>query len=137
MFCRFSRTVCYVILNCCNKLWSPQTCCCMICCLPPQNLFLSTSSLHFGSVFAHHRQVYVLSYKCHLLFLELPSLHIQFHACDMSGNRENHFYQGGTLNMYTHTHINLLAVIQMVIITVCKGKVHPRTGREGLEGVEV
>jgi len=26
---------------------------------------------------------------------------------------------------------------QMVIITVCKGKVYPRTGREGPEGVEV
>ena len=33
--------------------------------------------------------------------------------------------------------MNLLAMNQMVIIKVCKGKVHPRTGREGPEGVAV
>ena len=99
-----------------------QTGCCMICCLPRKNLFLSASSLSFVTLFAQNRQVYVHSYQCCLLFLGLPSLHIPFHACDMSGNRENHFYQGGILGTHartrahTHIYMNLLAVNQMVII---------------------
>ena len=81
-----------------------RTGCCVIRSLPPQNLSLSTSSLSFGIVFAHHRQVYVLSCKCCLLFIELRSLNVQFRVCDMSGNREIHFYRGGILSTHAHTH---------------------------------
>jgi hypothetical protein len=60
----------------------------------------------------------ILSYKCCLLFL-VPILHIQFHACDMSGNRENNFYEDGILSMHacacacvhTCTHTNLIGNI--------------------------